>query len=197
MISHKYKCIFIHQRKCAGTSICDAFDIPWSPDSHAWHFLNQGVLSPDYPRLPPNYFRFSIVRNPYDRFISGIAFSEARGFPRRPLVETLRDLPRPPTPNDDPRGDIVRNYTHITRPQHEILYRPDGSLGIGFLMRFENLQHDFNIVCDLVKKPQMKLPHVTKSEHLPYQHYFDRDPESRDLLANHFQRDLELFDYHY
>ena len=28
MICHTYKCIFIHQRKCAGTSIIHAFDIP-------------------------------------------------------------------------------------------------------------------------------------------------------------------------
>lgn len=196
MISHEHRCIFIHQRKCAGASICLALGVPWSRTNPDWHFMNDGVNGSKALTAPP-YFRFSIVRNPYDRFISGWKFCEREGSPVRSLIEVLRDLPRRPTPLDDPDGAVVRDYVHVTRPQHEILFRRDESLGIDFLMRFENLQPDFDRVCSLVGKPRTVLPLVNKGDRLPYRRYFDPEPEARRLLEKHFQRDLELFDYHY
>jgi hypothetical protein len=69
MICHDYKCIFIHQRKCAGVSIIHAFG--FEPSDPEWYSMNDGVLSPEYESAPSGYFQFSVVRNPWDRFISG------------------------------------------------------------------------------------------------------------------------------
>ena len=69
MISHRFKRIFIHQRKCAGTSIIRSFGI--DPSSSDWHFMNDGVLAPEAVARPDQYLVFSIVRNPWDRFVSG------------------------------------------------------------------------------------------------------------------------------
>jgi hypothetical protein len=43
MISHRYRCIFVHQRKCAGTSIIRAFGL--GPEHPDWHVANDGVLA--------------------------------------------------------------------------------------------------------------------------------------------------------
>ena len=196
MISHLYKRIFVHQRKCAGTSICCALNIPWSRDSHDWHFMDGGVNSDD-SLIAPHYFTFSIVRNPFDRFISGWKYCESKGSPRMTITDLLKDLPHRPADGDDADSRVVHDYVHITRPQHEILYRPDGSLGVHFVMRFETLQSDFDLVCRLLKIPQTTLPHMYKGNRLPYQHYFEQEPEARPLLESCFQKDLELFDYHY
>jgi hypothetical protein len=43
MISHRHRCIFVHQRKCAGTSILRAFGL--GPEHPDWHVANDGVLA--------------------------------------------------------------------------------------------------------------------------------------------------------
>jgi len=77
MISHKYRCIYIHNPKTASSSIRDYF----------WHFLlgyeSAYMIKPDKGRFPnnmrtlsntvdmfPHYFTFTFVRNPFDRFVS-------------------------------------------------------------------------------------------------------------------------------
>lgn len=77
MISHEYKCIFVAQRKCAGTSIIHAFGHRYtSPDTlpPEWHFMNHGVLTIDFNEQPKDYYVFSVSRNPWDRLISGWLF---------------------------------------------------------------------------------------------------------------------------
>jgi hypothetical protein len=136
MISHEHRCIFIHQRKCAGTSIIKAFGIE-TPDDPRWHFMNDGVLSADY-YARPDYFRFSVVRNPWDRFVSGWLYcASTRDAPLRSL---LRNLPK-----------IENDYRHITRLQRDILFDHSGYLVVEKLMRYEILQEDFDHVCRLVE----------------------------------------------
>jgi hypothetical protein len=91
----------------------------------------------------------------------------------------------------------VRDYTHITRPQHEILLLPDGRLGVDYLMRYENLHADFAKVCDVLEIPALELPHINKEDRDLYRTYFDAEPEAKRLLEKHFRRDLELFHYSY
>ena len=204
MISHQHKCIFIHQRKCAGTSICLAFGQEWSLDNKDWHFMNGGVNSPDASTAPPSYFRFSIVRNPFDRFISGLRYCEGfRGDGSfKSLEDILSSLPQLPpgsNPYTSPLLDLQSfEWAHTTRPQHVILYRPDGSLGVDYVMRFESLQDDFDIVCGWLGIKSISLPVSNQSRRLRgYRSYFDNEPKARLLLEKHFKKDFELFNYSY
>ncbi len=180
MICHTHKCIFIHQRKCAGTSIIRAFGA--RPDNPDWHFMNDGVLSPDYPSAPPGYFRFSVVRNPWDRFVS--AWKYCPSTRHRSLHDVLADLPR--------EG---HDYRHLTRPQHAILYDEEGRLNVDFIIRFESLQQDFDRVSDILDKPRRVLECLNRGARRPYTDYFDE--EARRSFLRHFGRDVELFGYHY
>lgn len=182
MISHEYKCIFIHQRKCAGISILQTFgfDDPTIPD---WHFMNDGVLCPEYYARPLDYFRFTVVRNPWDRFVSGWLYCEETR--DRPLRDLLQDLPK-----------IGHDYTHITRLQRDILFDQSGFLVVEKLMRFENLQKDFDEVCDTIGKPHTTLPRLNQQIHRPYQEYFE-DPIDKNLFLRHFGRDVNAFEYEF
>lgn len=95
MISHKYKCIALHQRKAGGTSIKAIFD-DVLPDSPEREYLNEGALDPDWSQTDPvirGYFKFVVVRNPYDRFVSGWKYCNTTR--NRPLIDCLRYLPEP------------------------------------------------------------------------------------------------------
>jgi hypothetical protein len=37
------------------------------------------------------------------------------------------------------------------------------------------------------------LPHLLRSEHRPYRHYYDA--EARDFVAQHYRSDIETFGY--
>lgn len=180
MISHTYGCIFVHQRKCAGTSIIRAFDLrSREPD---WHIMNDGILSPEYATAPSGYFRFSVVRNPWDRFVSGWKYCKSTR--RRSLRDVLADLPR--------EG---HDYRHLTRPQHTILYDENMQLAVDYVMRFESLQSDFDKVCDIIGKPRRTLAHHNRGRRAHYATYFDE--ECRRTFLLHFGRDVELFGYQY
>ena len=79
MISHKHKCIFVHIQRCAGTSMEEkilGYDV-WKsphlineiPEMYAKH-ANASQLKALYPEYWDEYFKFSFVRNPWERMVS-------------------------------------------------------------------------------------------------------------------------------
>jgi hypothetical protein len=161
-------------------SIVQTFGL--EPDCPEQHFLNDGVLSPEYESAPSDYFRFSAVRNPWDRFVSGWKYLESTR--KRSLLDVLTNLPQ-----------AGADYRHLTRPQHTILYDENGRLIVHYLIRFESLQQDFDQVCKLIGKPTRRLPHVNQGTRGPYTEYFD--DESRQMFLRQFGKDIELFGYKY
>jgi hypothetical protein len=184
LISHQHKCIFIHQRKCAGISIMRSFGCE-PPDPLA-HFLNDGVLSPEYSwhdAVVPGYFKFTVVRNPWDRFISGWLYCENTR--DKPIDVVLAELP----------SYTGHDYTHLTRLQRDVLFDAEGKPIYHFLVRFENLQEDFDLVCDHIGKPRTTLPHANSNrDRRPYQEYF-HDWSTRERFERHFARDIDTFMY--
>lgn len=75
-ISHRYEFIFIHIPKTAGTSLCSVRNGSLLKEI----FQSTGVLGGThktaieirdmYPHLWDKYYKFTVVRNPYDRFVS-------------------------------------------------------------------------------------------------------------------------------
>ena len=76
MISHRHRCIYVKVPKCASTSVLEWFAAHGGgrPSFRpAWH---GGPMSKRLPgtahamNLYPDYFTFTFVRNPYERFVS-------------------------------------------------------------------------------------------------------------------------------
>ncbi|MFO7031943.1 hypothetical protein B9T07_18710 [Limnospira fusiformis CCALA 023] len=74
MISHEKKCIFIHIPKCAGTSMMEFL----RKNAGALGYVKQPGLPytmrteglAKVINLYPDYFVFTFIRNPFDRFVS-------------------------------------------------------------------------------------------------------------------------------
>ena len=129
------------------------------------------------------YLKFAFVRNPFARFVSYCAFvsSKSGAFERDPKAVMHQTLAAPP------RGHI------IFQPQHQFLADSSGTLLTDFVGRVENMQHDFDTICQRLGIPSSGLGHKNSSQHGDYRSYYDQ--ELIDGVGKFFARDLELFGY--
>ena len=71
----------------------------------------------------------------------------------------------------------------------------NGKMAVDFIGRFENLQEDFNVVCDKIGKDRSVLPHVFQTKHAHYtQYYNDR---AREIVGQIYQSDIKFFKYQF
>ena len=124
-----------------------------------------------------NYFKFAFVRNSWDRVVSWYCFEKKK------FTNKKRDL------TDIDFKQYIQNYKNIWA--HGFQY--ESTKCCDFIGRFENLQEDFNIICDKIKIPRQELPHKNKTKHKHYTEYYD--DETRQLVAEKYAKDIEYFGY--
>ncbi|MGZ4703343.1 MAG: sulfotransferase family 2 domain-containing protein [Acidimicrobiales bacterium] len=183
MISRAHRCIFVHQRKCAGMSVIETFGV--TPDEPDFHFANDGVLAPEWTseaELVEGCFTFAVVRNPWDRFVSGWMY--CRSTRKRSLVDVLRDPP--------PRG---HDFRHVTRGQCATIYRPDGVLAVDHLIRHEELDRRFAEVCEIIGRPRVELPRINLGDRPHYRQVFDDD--ALRMFERRYAEDIDRLGYSY
>lgn len=78
MISHHHKCIFIHIQRTGGTSIERWLqgEDQWNICHNVKHITTKFAKYRQYPEYYNDYFKFTFVRNPYDRILSELFFNK-------------------------------------------------------------------------------------------------------------------------
>ena len=84
--------------------------------------------------------------------------------------------------------EIARQKMH----QHTYVYGARGERLVDFIGYYEHLQEDFVKVCERLEI-RADLPRVNASVHRDYRLCYTA--ATRDLVAKHFRRDIELFGY--
>ena len=70
-----------------------------------------------------------------------------------------------------------------------------GKIIVDFVGRYENLQDDFNFVCDKIKIPRINLSYVNRTKHGVYSGYYD--DETKKIIAEKTKIDIEKFKYEF
>lgn len=190
MISHKHKYIFIHIPKCGGTSMesfllsLEGIERPKSlaklpKEIKKRYHLNSGVKGHAFHKefditLRKKYFSFTFVRNPFDRAVSEYRWDLQ--FKNSTFLDFLQK---------QEKWQIRHNHSQCEFIDEDM----------DFIGRFENLQADFDIVCERIGIPQQKLPHKNKTEHKHYSEYYN--DETRQIVAQKFAKDIEHFGYEF
>ena len=180
MICHKNKCIFVHIPKVAGTSIINAFGYTWADKDS--HFLGDGCLASKedwkkYEEFYKDYKVFTVVRNPYDRFVSGWKYCKSTR--NLELNHLLKHLPR--------KG---HDNIHVTRKQVEFLIQ-NGKPIYQYALFFENLQKHFDQLCDILNKKRVNLKKLNQTNRKHYRHYFNK--VDKKLFDEMYRDDLDYF----
>lgn len=208
MISHQWRCIFIHIPKTAGSSIEEviwpsrhsrALDDLWMGFVNTYrneyqtgglqHLLATHVRQAVGEDVFNNYFKFSFVRNPWDKAVSQFSYMKDR--------PDLRDYlgMQQDTPFAGYLERIARRKHVQWEEQVRFLLDENGERLVDFIGRFETLIGDARTVFDRLRLADPNLPHANASERGPYQHYYD--DECRQRVAEMYRADIERFGYCY
>lgn len=210
MISHEHKCIFIHIPKTAGMSVLSFFfpDVifhhtkpdyerlfGWCPKRriHMQHatskqLLEMGLINEEHWK---NYFKFTFVRNPWDKAYSD--FLWIKWFAK--VDGTFKEyLNKKNEFNKIFNDDTNYNYLgdHLF-PQTDFftfegLYKPD------FIGRFENFNNDIQFALNILKINRKFNIHTNKGNRKELYSMFYTNTNKK-LIEVIYKKDIELLNY--
>ncbi len=185
--------IFIHIPKNAGQSIRSSLFENLLPGH-----LNVYTYQLIFPkRLFDRYFKFAFTRNPWDRLVSAYTFMKSGGAHEKDRLWSEKLLSRfsgfEHFVQEGLREAEIQAWPHF-RPQVEFLKGQGGGIEVDFLGRFENIDRDFEIVCQQLGI-ERELLHInkTKAKRESYQSYYSA--ESREIASQIYSQDIAEFDY--
>jgi len=186
----KNPCVFIHIPKVAGLSIRRG------TFGTGERFSDSALLDGKYKE----YYKFAFVRNPWDRLVSAYEYFRQRGLFQGTLLQFLdvvtdekvcyrHNFDKTSPPYKDGHLGAIRHHTlPMTHPYNCLKYA-------NFIGRFENLQVDFDSVCDAVGEARRSLPHMNAFSRRPYRDYYNT--KILQIVGEYFKRDIEHFGYTY
>lgn len=187
------RCIFIHIPKAAGISV--SMSLFGNPGGH-WRLEKYQIV---FSKCEfNNYFKFTFVRNPWDRLVSAYFYLKKGGINDRDRIWAEQNLSSY-VDFDSFVKDWVNRInieTHIHFiPQFRFVCEPGSDIPkVDFIGYFENLEEDF---CYVQKKLGLtsSLMHFNKTidKKKDYREYYTE--ATREIVANVYRKDIQIFGY--
>ena len=172
MISHSHKFIFIHNGKCAGTSIVKSIinDNPGMEYEEIEHSTLSKVT--EEGSMYKDYFKICSIRNPWDRQVSWYYHLISIGMNVPEFNQWVNY-----------KGGSVLTYPDINK--------------FDFFIKFENLENDYEKMCmkfSLNNSRLLKIDHNTKRPNRKYQEHYD-DNKSINMVKDKNLNIIRKFNY--
>jgi hypothetical protein len=178
MICHKHRAIFIHIPKTGGTSVeavMTGHDW-WRHGEHPKHSGVRALLGKRYAvDLWNSYFKFTIIRNPWDRLWSYWQFAKNTTGVQLPFKQFIQS------------GNLPRQQCSLLH-DHDLRVRFDS------ILKFEEFPDNFAAMYESQWGKQLnKIPHKNPTASKNYFHHYDE--ETAGLVADRYMDDIDLGDY--
>ena len=189
-----YKCIFVHIPKNAGLSVCYTL-FGNTGGSHRKIVDYKEIFSPNTFN---SYYKFTFVRNPWDRLVSTFFFLKIGGLTEKDRVWAEKHLG-----TYEDFGVFVKEWLteeHISnslhfQQQHVFLEDDKGNIAVDFIGRFETIETDFlTITKRLGINRSLQKTNVSERD-LNYRSYYD--DATRAIVGSIYAKDISLFNYEF
>lgn len=187
-----YRCIFVHIPKNAGLSVAYTL-FGNTGGSHRKIIDYKEKFS---KRTFRKYFKFTFVRNPWDRVVSTYFFLKDGGLTERDKKWSEEHLSQFENFNDFVREWLILDNVNASlhfQEQHLFLTDEKGFMPLDFIGRFETLEEDFQTVLDHLGIERQLEKKNTSNRKRDYKDYYNE--ETRAIVANVYKKDIELFNY--
>jgi hypothetical protein len=194
--------IFVHVQKTGGNSVRaalggDIFDA-------RKHFTARELRASHGEAVWKASFKFSFVRNPWDRLVSWWS-----------MIDNARDYVDPAQPPNAFFGYVLARAKsfeefllrcdgeivdsdgrkNIFRNQIDYLVDDDGAILVDFVGRFERLQQGFDEISRRLGRAPVELARTNASQHAAYTAYYT--PAMAEIVARRYAADIAQFGYRF
>ena len=186
------RAIFVHIPKCAGIAVKRALFDDMS-GGHTKLSMYCTIFEPDSFL---DYFKFTFIRNPWDRLVSAYHFLKGGGYGPADQKWFDRELGGYRDFDDFVRNwlrtENIRKHIHFI-PQTEFLEDENNSgVKVDYIGFYENIADDFDYIA-----ARLGVPNILKkgniSSHKSYLEYYCET--TRDIVHGLYSRDIDRFGY--
>ncbi|TDR17534.1 sulfotransferase family 2 domain-containing protein [Marinicella litoralis] len=204
LISDSHQFVFVHIRKAAGTSLRQILEqVSLPKNNNLWYkFLSRNGFVVDYhkhsfrkhsalleaERSMPNalfekYFKFAIVRNPWDRLVSEYEYIKTQ--PTHSRFNKLAKLSF--------SEYVIYQSQRPAAHQVNVLKLKDGNLGCDYIGKLESLNESLGVIAENIGVSFADLPHINQVKRRDYRSYYDKP--LREQVRTLWQEDVNAFEY--
>lgn len=140
----------------------------------------------DYEDVNKSDFKFAFVRNPFDRLTSCFrhiiqkgSFKEDNRLSKNMSFESFVDVIS---------KTKIQNMDIHFRPQYTFIPETPDYIG-----KFEDLNHDFAVVCQKIGIKGYELLHQNKTDNIDFRTYYNK--QTADRVFDIYKNDFKLFNY--
>jgi len=145
------------------------------------------------------YYSFTFVRNPYDWLVSNYEYCRGVHVPymKRHGYKSWEEFGKR-------KDDVVLKHLgfkdwlkwyvdNLYGTQYEMIVNDNDEIGVDYVGKLENIQQDYEHICEQLDISKQTVPHVNKTDHDNYSEYYD--DESREIVQHNYKQDFELLGY--
>lgn len=191
-----YHCIFVHIPKAAGIAVSKSL----FSRTGASHIKLRNYKLIFSEREFNAYFKFTFVRNPWDRLVSAYEFLKQGGYYPSDAEWYNQNLNRFKSFEEFVLNWLneqnVFSWIHFV-PQYDFLCTTSDHIDIDFIGKYETIQNDYKYVRSKlggIGKP-LRILNKNMNREKNYRAYYNS--QTRKIVSKVYQEDIELFGYEY